>query len=186
MTKKPVSKNFYDEIKSRLHKRIGRELRLARYVLDLGCGSCDLVRHLADVYCQQVTGVDVSSESFPKERRSRHNVHFRCLRRDASHLKPVPAHSADAVVMMWSLHEMEQPKDVLTEVHRVLRPGGELLIVDFPRGSLAQKLWNEDYFRPCEIKRLLTEAGLIDIRVRLIEQKQVIWAAGYRPPAATT
>ncbi len=32
------------------------------------------------------------------------------------------------------------------EAKRVLRLGGEVLIVDFPRCSLAQRLWNEDYY----------------------------------------
>ena len=54
----------YEKIKPRLHRRIGRELRLAHRVLDLGCGSCELVRYLADAYEQQVTGVDISSGSF--------------------------------------------------------------------------------------------------------------------------
>ena len=42
-----LGEDFYKRMKPRLHKRIGRELRLARHVLDFGCGSCDLVRYLA-------------------------------------------------------------------------------------------------------------------------------------------
>ena len=64
---KVFNENFCEEIKPHLYKRIGRELRLARYVLDLGCGSFDLVKYLDDSYHQQVTGVDVSSESFLKK-----------------------------------------------------------------------------------------------------------------------
>jgi len=67
----------------------------------------------------------------------------------------------------------------------VLRPGGKLLVVDFPKGSLAQRLWSEDYYRPDEVKCLLKEAGFSDIRVRLIEQGQVIWACAHQPMAET-
>ena len=84
---------------------------------------------------------------------------------------------------MWALHEMDQPESIMTEVHRMLRPGGEILIVDFPKDSLAQKLWDENYYRPDEIKWFLVKAGLVDIRVRLIEREQVIWAIGYQPTA---
>ena len=145
IAEKTSSENFYDKIKPRLHKRIGRELRLARYVLDLGCGSCELVKYLADAYLQEVTGVDISSESFPKRHRSQNGVRFRCLQRDASDLGFMPAHFVDAVVMMWSLHEIDHPEETLREARRVLRPGGEVLVVDFPKDSLVQELWNEHY-----------------------------------------
>ena len=181
MPAQPASKNIYDEIKPSLHRRIGKELRLARRVLDLGCGSCDLVRYLADTYQQDVTGVDIGSGSFPRRRLSRNGVRFRCVRRDAARLEFAADRSVDAVVMMWALHEMDHPEAMLAEARRALRPGGEVLIVDFPRGSLAQKLWNEDYYRPDEVKHLLANAGFADIRVRLIEQRQVLWARGYQP-----
>lgn len=41
--------SFRDEIEPHLHKCIGREVRSAQRVLDLGCGSYDLVRCLTDV-----------------------------------------------------------------------------------------------------------------------------------------
>jgi len=175
--------DFYERMKPRLHKRIGRELRLARHVLDLGCGSCDLVRYLVETYRQEVIGVDVVSDDFPKRRRSHEGVRFRCLRRDAARLPFAADGSVDAVVTMWALHEMKRPKTVLAETRRVLRPGGELLVVDFPKGSLAQKLWDEKYYRPNEVKCLLEEAGFSDIQVRMIERGQVLWARAHQPMA---
>ena len=185
MSCEELKDDFYERIKPRLHKRIGRELRLARHVLDLGCGSCDLVRYLAETCHQEVTGVDVASDGFPKRRRSREGVRFRCLRRDATCLPFAADASADAVVTMWALHEMKRPTDILAETRRVLRSGGELLVVDFPKDSLAQRLWDEHYYRPDEVKRLLEETGFSDIRVRLIERGQVIWARAYQPMAET-
>jgi len=182
MPPKTASKNLYERIKPRLHRRIGKELRLAWRVLDLGCGSCDLVRYLAATYKQRITGVDINSGSFPRRRASSNGVRFRCLRRDAVRLEFAEGRSADAVVMMWALHEMDHPEAILAEARRVLRPGGEVLIVDFPKGSLAQKLWNEGYYRPEEVERFLVNAGFADIRARLIERKQVLWARGYQPP----
>jgi len=152
--------NPYEKIKPRLHKRIGEELRLAQRVLDLGCGSCDL-----------------------GHRRSQHGGSFDCLRQDATRLAFAPDRSVDAVVMMWALHEMDRPEAVLREVRRVLRPGGEVLIVDFPRDSPAQRIWNEDYYRPEEVRRLLGKVGLTDVRSRLVERGLVLWARGHQPPA---
>ena len=186
MVEKPVPENFYEIIKPRLHRKIGLELRLAGCVLDLGCGSCDLVRYLADSYHQRVTGVDISRGSFPRNRRSQRGVRFHCMKRNAANLKFVVDQSFDAVVTMWALHEMGRPEAILMEAHRALRPGGEVLIVDFPRDSLAQRLWDEAYYRPDQIKNLLAEAGFTNIRVRLIERGQVIWARAFRPPAEAT
>ena len=183
MYKGNLPDNFYDGIKTRLYKRIGRELRLARRVLDIGCGSCDLVKHLANAYCQEVTGVDISSVNFPTSPRSPKGIRFRCFQRDAAEMEFVADQSVDAIVMVWAMHEMVRPQAVLEETRRVLRPGGEILIVDFPKDSLAQKLWNENYYRQDEVKRLLQEAAFQNVQVRLVQKKQVIWARGYRPPA---
>ena len=186
MARENLPENFYEKAKPRLYGRIGREIRLARCVLDLGCGSCELVQYLADTYHQQVTGVDVSSGSFPRRRRSRGGAHFHCIRRNAAKLRFAAAESVDAVVTVWAFHEMEHTDAILTEAYRVLRPGGEVLIVDFPRDSLAQRLWDEDYCSPDEIKDDLAEARFQNIRVRLIEQDQIIWAKGFRPPAESS
>ena len=181
MTSK-VFDNFYEEIKQSLYRHIGRELQLARYVLDLGCGSCDLVKYLAETYHQQVTGVDISSESFPERSYLLNGIEFHCIRSNASNLDFIPDNSIDAVVSVWALHEMNQPESVLNEIRRVLRPGGKILIVDFPKDSLAQKLWNENYYKPDEIKQFLVNAGFVNIRVRVIEKWQVIWATGHHTP----
>jgi ubiquinone/menaquinone biosynthesis C-methylase UbiE len=85
--------------------------------------------------------------------------------------------------MMWALHEMKRPRVILAETRRLLRPGGKLLVVDFPKNSLAQRLWDEKFFRPDEVKYLLEKAGFLEIRVRLIERNQVIWACAYQPIA---
>ena len=160
-----AAEDFYEQITGRLHRRIGRELRLAHRVLDLGCGSCDLVRYLADTYAQKVAGVDISNGTFPPERHTSNGNRYDCLKHDAAALTFAQDGSADAVVSLFALHEMAGAEVILQEARRVLRPGGEILVVDFPRDSLAQQLWNEDYFRPDQIKRLLQEARFEQVHV---------------------
>jgi ubiquinone/menaquinone biosynthesis C-methylase UbiE len=181
MVRDVLNHEFYERIKPRLHRRIGRELRLAGRVLDLGCGACELVRYLAQAYGQRVTGVDISSADFPKRPRASRNARTRCVRKDASHLDFAADESVDAVVVLWALHEMKHARRILREARRVLRPGGELLIVEFPRDSLAQRLWGEDYYSPEEVAAMLDKAGYQETRVRLIERRQVMWARGFRP-----
>ncbi len=175
-----LSENFYDKIKPCLHERIGRELRGAKRVLDLGCGDCELVRYLADTYGQQVTGIDISGESLPDYQEiAKADKNVRCIHKDAVNLEFLYG-TVDAVIIMWALHEMKNPQAVLHEAHRVLRPGGEVLVVEFPRNSLAQKLWNENYYTSKELTGSLLKAGFEDIRVKRIEHKQILWVTGFR------
>jgi SAM-dependent methyltransferase len=132
-----------------------------------------------------VTGVDISADGFPLRRHTQEGHDFHCRKRDAAAMTFAKTGSVDAVLSMWALHEMARPKAIFREAHRILRPGGMILVVDFPRGSLAQRIWNEDYWRPPEVRALLLEAGFEAVRVRLIERDQVIWARGYRPAAIT-
>jgi len=175
-----LSENFYDKIKPRLHERIGRELRGAKRVLDLGCGDCELVRYLADTYGQQVTGIDISGESFPDYQEiAKAGKNVRCIRKDADNLEFLYG-TVDAVIIMWALHEMKNSQAILQETHRVLRSGGKIVIVEFPRNSLAQKLWNESYYTIKELTGSLRKAGFKDIQAKRIENKQILWVNGHR------
>jgi len=176
-----LTDNFYDEIKPRLHERIGRELRLAYRVLDLGCGACELAQYLSETYGQKVTGVDISANSFPNNRNiPRYNKRILCFRKDAARLTFIRNETIDAAIIFWALHEMKNSQAILQEAHRALRPGGKVLVVEFPRNSLAQKLWNENYYTGKELTGFLRKAGFKDIRAKRIERKQILWVTGFR------
>ncbi len=176
-----LSDNFYDKVKPRLYQRVGRELRSANHVLDIGCGNCELAGHLSETYGQKVTGIDISSESFPDKRKIIKDWPLvRCVRRSASRLDFIQNETMDAIVMFWSLHEMNDPKEVLRQAYHVLKPGGKVLIVEFPHGSLAQKLWNENYYSSNELTASLHKAGFKKVRARQIENRQILWVNGYR------
>ncbi|MBN2455270.1 MAG: class I SAM-dependent methyltransferase [Sedimentisphaerales bacterium] len=173
--------NFYDKIKPRLYQRVGKELRLAFRVLDLGCGACELAQYLSETYAQKVTGVDISADSFSDKRNvAKKTKRIRCIGKDAARLNFIRNEAIDAVIISWALHEMENPHAVLQEAHRVLRPGGKILVVEFPRNSLAQKLWNENYYTSKELAGFLRKAGFKDIRAKQIEHKQILWVTGFR------
>ena len=181
MSPAKMSDNFYDKIKPRLYQRVGKELRLAYRVLDLGCGACELTKYLSGTYGQKVTGVDISADSFPKSRNITKNTgHIRCIRKDAARLTFIRNETIDAAIIFWALHEMENSQAILQETYRVLRPGGKILIVEFPRNSLAQKLWNENYYTIKKLTGSLREAGFRDIRAKRIEHKQILWVTGFR------
>jgi len=181
MSPAKMSDSFYDKIKPRLYQRVGKELRLAYRVLDLGCGACELAKYLSETYGQKVTGVDISANSFPDSRNVIKNTRrIRCIRKDAVRLTFIRNETIDATVIFWALHEMKNSQAILQEAHRVLRPGGKIVIVEFPRNSLAQKLWNESYYTIKELTGSLRKVGFKDILAKRIEHKQILWVTGFR------
>ncbi len=187
MQSKNLPDNFYEKIRARLYRRIGRELALAHRIVDLGCGSCDLVAFLRKAYRQRVTGVDVSDGKLPRrDDPSKSRAPMQCIKGNAARLAFLRDGSMDAVVTTWALHEMDNRLDAMAEACRVLRPGGEMLIVDFPKGSLAQRLWDENYLTASEAGELLRGAGFVRVRTRTIHDGQVIWAVGFRSPNTGT
>ena len=175
-----LPEDFYTQIKGTLQQRIAERLGSARHVLDVGCGSCDLARFLATNNRQHVVGVDVSDHNFPDQDLDDETVE--CHRTDARRLAFVEDRSFDAAVSVYALHEMDKPVEVLTEVKRVLRTGAVVLLVDFPRGSLAERLWQENYYTVEEVRVMLKRAGFRPTDLRRIAQRQIIWAEGVKGP----
>lgn len=173
-----VPKTFYQTYRPRLQRRIARELQAARRVVEVGCGNCELAGLLAQDRGREVIGVDISDGSFPAKpdpagRR-------RCVKGDARCLGFLSRGSVDAVVSVWALHELAAPMAVLREARRVLRPGGQILIVDFPRGSLAQRLWDESYYSTTEVGEMLRRAGFVRVDARRVGRRQLTWAQGFK------
>jgi len=174
----PVPKTFYQTYKPRLQRRIARELRSARRVVEVGCGNCDLAGLLADNDGREVIGVDVRDGGFPKEPHP--GGRRRCVAADARSLDFLSRGTVDAVVSVWALHELAAPMAVLREAKRILHPDGRILIVDFPRGSLAQRLWDENYYTTGEVGEMLKRAGFVRVEARRIARKQLTWARGFK------
>lgn len=173
-----VPDDFYERIKERIRTLIAGRLHFAGQVVEFGCGSCELARFLARENRQHVTGVDVSSSSFPEGENAQDGVE--CRKADARALDFIQDRSVDAVVSVHALHEMENPVEVMREANRVLRGEGMALVVDFPRDSLAQRLWNENYYAPKEVHEMLRQAGFAGVESRLIARGQLIWAEAHK------
>lgn len=103
-------------------------------VLDLGCGTGALLeriaRHTTDA---ELVGVDLSRGMVEHARHKLKTVsEFRIEQVDAHDL-PFDDGSFDAVVCASTFHYFTDPSAVLEEVHRVLRPEGRLVLLDWCR-----------------------------------------------------
>ena len=113
--------------------------------LDLCCGTGDLAFALARRGAE-TTGLDFSPEMLAvADRRNRKlklpNLKF--LQGDAQQL-PFPDNAFTAVTIGYGLRNLTSWERGLEEMHRVARPGGRLIVLDF--GKPANALWRAIYF----------------------------------------
>lgn len=111
--------DMYAPLIEAIHKVKGENL------LDLGCGNGNLLTQLVRSGFV-LTGVDLS-EAMIEQARQRLDGYAELIAADAGHL-PFPADAFDVLVCNASFHHYPEPEAALKEMHRVLRPGGTLLI----------------------------------------------------------
>jgi SAM-dependent methyltransferase len=96
-------------------------------LLDLGCGSGELARHLAGIG-YRMTGCDIAPEMLRQAEMADQAQCVRWVRLDpAWRTLPFASGSLDAVIAASVLEYVPEPQAVLHECARVLRPGGSLL-----------------------------------------------------------
>lgn len=77
------------------------------------------------------------------------------------HRLPVQADSIDAVILPHTLDYSDRPHAILREVHRVLRPNGQLIVLGFRPGGL----WG--------LRRLVPGAGLPPGELHLVSERRL-------------
>jgi SAM-dependent methyltransferase len=96
-------------------------------LLDLGCGSGELARHLAGIG-YRMTGFDIAPEMLHQAEAADEAHNVRWIRLDPGwHTLPAASSSLDAVIAASVLEYTPDPRAMLRECARVLRPGGILL-----------------------------------------------------------
>jgi ubiquinone/menaquinone biosynthesis C-methylase UbiE len=162
----------------KIRERITHTLGKVESVLDVGCGNCGLVRFLAENIAQEAVGIDVRSHGLHEEVKSSEDGTYHsaeCVKGDAHSMDSFPDEGFDAVVTVHTLHELSNPKTALSEIRRVLKPGGTLLIADFAQGETR---WHERYYTPEQVEAMLRERGFKQIKVERVPDVPFLFAVG--------
>ena len=139
-------------------------------VLEVGCGRGVGVEVLLDrLGAAHVRASDFDPEQVERARRRLHGrspQSYTLSTADAAALE-LPDASVDAVVSFGTLHHVPAWRDAVTEVARVLRPGGRFLFEEVPRHVLDTRAFRtltehprEDRFEAPEFAEELARHGL--------------------------
>ncbi len=115
----------------RLARELAAGLPNGARVLEVAPGPGFLSVALAKLGPYEVTGVDIS-ESFVRmasEYAQKEGARVQFIHGSASDL-PLPASSFDLIVCRAAFKNFSEPLRAINEMHRVLKPGGQALIID--------------------------------------------------------
>ena len=99
-------------------------------LLEVGCGSGAVLRHFAEKYQLDVTGVDIDPEQIQLARENTDDIpNIRFLAADATNL-PLPDNDFDIVLSFGVTHHISNWLNALREIKRVLKPKGHFIYAD--------------------------------------------------------
>jgi demethylmenaquinone methyltransferase/2-methoxy-6-polyprenyl-1,4-benzoquinol methylase len=110
-------------------------------VLDVACGTGDLTLAFADRSpAKRVIGMDFTYNMLAVAKRKGGSCYYAAA--DAMNL-PLPDACVDVVSIAFGIRNVADPAKAIAEFHRVLRPGGRMIILEFtlPRHALLRKLY---------------------------------------------
>jgi SAM-dependent methyltransferase len=145
-------------------------------ILDVGCGTGQLARRLA----RELPGIHVVGCDFSRGMLAHAHARGRALAltcADAQRL-PFAAGGFDAIVSTEAFHWFPDPEAALAEFHRVLAPGGRLLVAfvnpasdRLSRLARSVSVWLGEPLRwptPAELRRQVEAAGFQVTRQRRV------------------
>ncbi len=134
-------------------KRMVNELRKHKpeQILDIATGTADVALAMERLKPQYITGLDLSEKMLEKGREKvakRNLQHLITLVKGDSEQLPYPNNSYDAVTVAFGVRNFENLSLGLSEMSRVLKPGGKVVILEFSRPRIFPiKQLYDFYFR---------------------------------------
>jgi len=158
-------------------------------VADLGSGE-GLLSELLARRCKKVIAVDNSEKivAFGAARAKKNKIKNLEFRLGDLQNPPIEPGSVDLVILSQALHHAENPETAIASSYRILRPRGQIMILDLLKHSFekARDFYGDRWlgFAESELHRWLEKAGFNNIEVSVVAREeepphfQTVLAAG--------
>ena len=148
----------------RLLRKRRFDLAGCRDILDVGSGMGQILGHLMKYADQEarLTGIDLSSKMLRRAQRKLRSTRPRLMAADLAHL-PFADGAFDCVTCGYVLEHLPDPRPGLSELARVMRPGGRMLLFtteDNFTGAWTSRLWACCTYNRRELLALCDQLGL--------------------------
>lgn len=137
------------------------EARQARYpvAVDVGCGFGRSFKLLRERFgAERLIGVDVETEALARSAKQveRDGLAVELVHASSSDL-PLASESADIVLCHQTLHHLVEQERALGEFHRILKPGGLLLLAESTRAYIHSWIIRLLFRHPMHVQRTADE-----------------------------
>lgn len=146
-------------------------------VADLGAGE-GLLSELLARRCRKVIAVDNSERIVEFGAAKARKNHLKNLEFRLGNLQepPIEPESVDLVVLSQALHHAEEPAKAIASAYAILKPGGQLMILDLARHSFerAHELYGDRWlgFAESDLHRWLEVAGFKRIELSIVAREE--------------
>ena len=146
-------------------------------VADLGAGE-GLLSELLARRCKKVIAVDNSEKivEFAAAKAKKNGLKNLEFRLGDLQNPPIEAGSVDLVILSQALHHAENPADALLAAHKILKPGGQLLILDLlaHKFEKAHELYGDRWlgFAESDLHRWLEAARFKKIEISIVATEE--------------
>lgn len=187
--RKDYARAYFDELAGRFGKdyvpgRSWKALAEAlikslnyRHVADLGAGEGTLSQLLAQ-RAEKVIAVDLSPKMVEyaqalAHKNGLHNLEFRIGDIESP---PIDAATIDLAILSQALHHAENPQRAIDAAHRMLKPGGRIIILDLLQHTFteARELYADRWlgFSESQLASMLQKSGFTEIETLIADKEE--------------
>lgn len=165
----------------------GIEFNKNETVLEAGCGDAAVLIKLMRLFEIRGYGVDFSDAALLQAnhlaKTASVNPDFK--KADCRHM-PFESNFFDKVISLGVVEHMQNIKPALTELYRVMRPGGTLILMTPNRWSAGrwQRRWQmalgqwpygyQDEYSPCELVEICHQVGLYPFKAEVLPRRKML------------
>src|SRR5690242_12383283 len=146
-------------------------------VADLGAGE-GLLSELLARRCKKVIAVDNSEKivAFGAAKARKNGLKNLDFRQGDLQNPPIDANSVDLVILSQALHHAEEPAAALCTAHKILKSGGQIMILDLARHSFEQahQLYGDHWlgFAESDLHSWLEQTGFKEIEITVVAREE--------------